>query len=62
MYIDEIIVTILMIAAGITIGSLATMFIAYKVMLSDRVMKKITKASMKMTKKMLKSYTKMIED
>lgn len=62
----EIIATILMIAGGITLGSLVTMFITYKVMLSDRVIKKVTKASIKMSKKItkefMKEYTDLIEE
>lgn len=51
MYIYEIILTMLMIGGGITIGSLVTLFITYKVMFSDRVLDKITEKSVRMSKK-----------
>lgn len=62
MYWYEIIATVLMIAGGIILGSLVTLFVTYKVMFSDRVMKKIAKKSLKMTAKMIKHYNKMLEE
>ena len=63
---NEIIVTILMISGGITLGSLVTMFITWKVMMSDRVMKKLVKWTIKwgrkITKAFLKDYQKLIEE
>ena len=63
---NEIIVTILMISGGITLGSLVTMFITWKVLMSDRVMKKLvkwtTKWGRKIAKAFWKDYQKLIEE
>jgi hypothetical protein len=63
---NEIIVTILMISGGITLGSLVTMFITWKVLMSDRVMKKLVKWTIKwgrkITKAFWKDYQKLIEE
>lgn len=63
---NEIIVTILMISGGITLGSLVTMFITWKVLMSDRVMKKLVKWTTKWGRKIVKAfwkdYQKLIEE